>query len=268
MDLLRRKGDRSTQIKIEPSNRPVRRTPWRTFDSTYNPPICGNGSWAYFLSTLQGDADRGGSGRTGGGNPAFRTARQREADLSGNVIACAYWADAGTVYGALPGVNLQLEATNRRVDVVGEGVDVAIRVRPRPIEDSDLVMRVLPIAAPSGRQSWLVERQGQPRVPSELSDWPGLSLGAGKHQHKWQLTGPEGARAEIYFTPRLVTTDMLALREAAIAGVGVVQPLLMVRDQLAAEELVVVLMSGNRAGGDPCGVCLAPRAAALGQGAG
>jgi DNA-binding transcriptional LysR family regulator len=32
---------------------------------------------------------------------------------------------------------------DRRVDVVGEGIDVAIRVRPRPIEDSDLVMRVL-----------------------------------------------------------------------------------------------------------------------------
>lgn len=42
-----------------------------------------------------------------------------------------------------PDVTLQLEATNRRVDVVGEGVDIAIRVRPRPIEDSDLVMRVL-----------------------------------------------------------------------------------------------------------------------------
>lgn len=42
-----------------------------------------------------------------------------------------------------PDVSLQLEATNRRVDVVGEGIDVAIRVRPRPFEDSDLVMRVL-----------------------------------------------------------------------------------------------------------------------------
>jgi DNA-binding transcriptional LysR family regulator len=35
-------------------------------------------------------------------------------------------------------ISLHLEATNRRVDVVGEGIDVAIRVRPRPIEDSDL----------------------------------------------------------------------------------------------------------------------------------
>ena len=142
-----------------------------------------------------------------------------------------------------PGVNVLLEATNRRVDVVGEGVDVAIRVRPRPFDDSDLVMRVLAdrghrlVASPS-----LIARMGRPQVPSELSAWPGLSLGAGRHQHKWQLTGPGGARAEIYFTPRMVTTDMLALREAAIAGVGVVQlPLLMVRDQLAAGELEVIL---------------------------
>ena len=135
-----------------------------------------------------------------------------------------------------PGVTLHLEATNRRVDVVGEGIDVAIRVRPRPIEDSDLVMRVLAdrghrlVASPD-----LISRLGRPQAP-------GLSLGANKHQHKWQLTGPGGARAEVYFTPRMVTTDMLALREAAMAGVGVVQlPLLMVRDQLASGELEVVL---------------------------
>jgi DNA-binding transcriptional LysR family regulator len=39
---------------------------------------------------------------------------------------------------------------------------------------------------------------------------------------------------------------MLALREAAMAGVGVVQlPILMVKDQLASGELVRVLMRGN-----------------------
>lgn len=141
-----------------------------------------------------------------------------------------------------PGVNVQLEATNRRVDVVAEGVDVAIRVRPRPFEDSDLVMRVLAdrghrlVASPE-----LVARMGKPLAPASLSSWPGLSPGAGK-QHRWELSGPEGARAEVWFTPRMITSDMLALREAAIAGVGIVQlPLLMVREQLASGELVSVL---------------------------
>ncbi|HFZ8995217.1 TPA: LysR family transcriptional regulator [Citrobacter freundii] len=142
-----------------------------------------------------------------------------------------------------PDVTLQLEATNRRVDVVGEGIDVAIRVRPRPFEDSDLVMRVL---ADRGHRLFaspqLIQQMGDPATPAELHRWPGLSLASGKHIHRWELFGPEGAHAEIHFIPRLVTTDMLALREAAIAGVGLVQlPILMVKDQLASGELVAVL---------------------------
>jgi DNA-binding transcriptional LysR family regulator len=142
-----------------------------------------------------------------------------------------------------PGVTLQLEATNRRVDVVAEGFDIAIRVRPRPLEDSDLVMRVLAdrghclVASPD-----LIARMGQPQAPAELSRWPGLSLSAGKHQHHWGLNGPDGARAEVHFTPRFITSDMLALREAAVAGIGLVQlPRLMVREQLTSGELVAVL---------------------------
>ncbi|HDT6543796.1 TPA: LysR family transcriptional regulator [Kluyvera ascorbata] len=142
-----------------------------------------------------------------------------------------------------PGIQIQLEATNRRVDLVAEGIDVAIRVRPRPFDDSDLVMRVLAdrghclVASPS-----LVASLGKPRSPDELSRWPGLSMAAGKHVHKWLLGGPEGAKAEVHFTPRLITGDMLALREAAVAGVGVVQlPILMAREQLANGTLVRVL---------------------------
>lgn len=48
--------------------------------------------------------------------------------------------------------------------------------------------------------------------------------------------------AEVHFTPRLITTDMLALREAAVAGVGAVQlPMLMVKEQLSAGELIPLL---------------------------
>jgi len=142
-----------------------------------------------------------------------------------------------------PDVQIQLEATNRRVDLVAEGVDVAIRVRPRPFEDSELVMRVLAdrghclVASPL-----LVARMGIARTPDCLSRWPGLSMSAGKHIHKWLLDGPDGAKAEVRFTPRLISGDMLALREAAIAGVGVVQlPILMAKEQLASGTLVRVL---------------------------
>src|ERR1700681_3501408 len=42
-----------------------------------------------------------------------------------------------------PRVTIDLEATNRRVDVIEEGVDVALRVRFPPLENTDLVMKRL-----------------------------------------------------------------------------------------------------------------------------
>ena len=94
-------------------------------------------------------------------------------------------------------------------------------------------------------------------------------MGEGKHIHKWQLCGPEGAKAEIHFSPRLITTDMLALREAAMAGIGVVQlPILMVKDQLASGELIRVLEAWSQKRSDSCGLSIKTRITAVRQGAG
>ncbi|WP_198970843.1 LysR family transcriptional regulator [Xylophilus sp. ASV27] len=143
---------------------------------------------------------------------------------------------------AHPRVEIHLEETSRRVDVVGEGIDVAIRVRPPPIEDSDLVMRVLAergqclVACPALLAS------GIPRVPADLAGLPSMDLGLPQHEHVWNLIGPGGAQAAVRHQPRLVTRGMLALRAAAIAGVGVVQlPSMMVRGQIERGELVHVL---------------------------
>ncbi|CAG9195406.1 LysR family transcriptional regulator [Burkholderia vietnamiensis] len=144
---------------------------------------------------------------------------------------------------ACPHVEIHLEATNRRVDVVGEGIDVAIRVRPPPLEDSDLALRVLAergqclVASPA-----LLREHGAPAVPADLTRMPSLDHGLPQAAHVWRLRGPDQAQAEIHHQPRLVTGGMLALRAAAVAGVGVVQlPTMMVRDELARGELVNVL---------------------------
>jgi DNA-binding transcriptional LysR family regulator len=142
-----------------------------------------------------------------------------------------------------PQVTVYMEATNRRVDVVSELVDVALRVRPPPLEDSDLAMRTLGdrrqclVASPA-----LVQRLGFPAAPAALSNWPSLGLGTPQQTHRWVLHGPDGAHATLHHTPRFVTTDMIALINAAVAGVGVVQlPVVMARDQLAAGLLVRVV---------------------------
>ncbi|WP_140920001.1 LysR family transcriptional regulator [Limnobaculum xujianqingii] len=142
-----------------------------------------------------------------------------------------------------PHITLHLNATNRRIDVVSEAIDVAIRVRPSPLQDSDLVMRVLAdrmqclVAAPE-----LVQRLGFPVSPADLSDWPSLAVGQPQQPHHWNLFGPNDAHLDIQHQPRFVTTDMIALRNAAVAGVGVVQlPMLMISDQLADGSLVRVV---------------------------
>lgn len=138
-----------------------------------------------------------------------------------------------------PEVQVHLEASNRRVDVIAEGFDLAIRVRPPPLEDSDLVLKVLAertqclVASPQ-----LLERCERPQGPADLHLLPSMALGVPQGEHVWRLIGPEGARAEVPFQPRLVTRGMAALYEAALVGVGVVQlPTMLVREALAAGRL-------------------------------
>ncbi|WP_454254949.1 LysR family transcriptional regulator [Pseudomonas sp. Marseille-Q8238] len=144
---------------------------------------------------------------------------------------------------AYPRVQVQLEETNRRVDVVGEGIDIAIRVRPPPLEDSDLVMRVLAdrgqclVASPK-----VLAASGVPQTPADLAGLPSLALGLPQYDHVWNLIGPDGRQATIRHEPRFITQGMFALRTAAVAGVGIVQlPRMMVEEQLARGELIHVL---------------------------
>lgn len=142
-----------------------------------------------------------------------------------------------------PKVSLQLEATNRRVDVIGEGLDIAIRVRPPPLEDSDLVVRTLAtrrwcIAA----SPLLFAHQPAPVVPADLARFPSVDLSAPQQLHSWRLTAADGTVAQLNHVPRLVSDDMIALRAAAVAGVGVLMlPTMMVCDELADGRLVRVL---------------------------
>ncbi|MFA7670113.1 MAG: LysR family transcriptional regulator [Burkholderiaceae bacterium] len=156
-------------------------------------------------------------------------------------------ARVGDMIGAFmmecPLVEIHLEETNRRVDVVAEGVDVAIRVIAPPLEDSDLVIRVLAnrrqclVASPL-----LLEQLGAPRFPADLAGMPSMVLGLPQHDHVWDLIGPNGAHATIHHQPRLVTRGMIALRAAAVAGVGIVQlPMMMMSEQLAHGELIQVI---------------------------
>ena len=142
-----------------------------------------------------------------------------------------------------PDVEVHLESTPRRVDVIADGIDIALRVRFPPLEDNDLVMRVLAesaqrlVASPS-----LLKKLSHPPVPADLAHLPSIGWQSPHHPHEWSLDGPDAGTARIPHTPRFITEDMVALRFAALRGIGVGQfPTMMVKADLESGALVDVL---------------------------
>ncbi|WP_322026334.1 LysR family transcriptional regulator [Burkholderia sp. BCC1977] len=141
-----------------------------------------------------------------------------------------------------PRVTVHLETVSRDVDVIGEGVDVAIRVQPPPLNDSDLATRVLGECASCLVASPALVQRHDIATPIDLAGCPSLDFGSPQPRHVWQLDGPDGARTTIRHVPRFVTDDMISLRQAAVVGAGVVQlPLMMVSDEIRRGDLVRVL---------------------------
>ncbi|MTV39102.1 LysR family transcriptional regulator [Duganella radicis] len=123
---------------------------------------------------------------------------------------------------AHPDVRLELELTNRRVDVIGEGFDVAMRIRTA-LDDSDLVVRTFGVsdqvlvASPG-----FVASHGPFAGIDTLRGKAGLGAGGRNGEApRWQLTAPDGQSVEIDYAPALVTDDVELLTTAAIGGAGI-----------------------------------------------
>lgn len=143
---------------------------------------------------------------------------------------------------AYPKVTVILESTNRRVDVLREGIDLAIRIRFPPLEDTDLIVRRIKsddqilVCAPS------LLPDGPLTHPSQLEGLPTLSWGVNQSHHVWDLVSPDGEPYRHAYQPRLITQEMSGLVHGAVAGVGFVRlPGVIVRPMIERGELVEAL---------------------------
>jgi DNA-binding transcriptional LysR family regulator len=144
---------------------------------------------------------------------------------------------------AHPRVSVELEVTNRRVDVIAEGFDLALRVRQPPLEDSELVIKLLGhdagvlVGSPA-----CLDRLGRPRAPAELAGLASVDLTRPGDEHQWRLTGPDGQMETVRHAPRLVTDEMQTLRRAVLDGIGVAMlPRLLVASDLETGGLEQLL---------------------------
>lgn len=142
-----------------------------------------------------------------------------------------------------PRVRVHLESASRPVDVIAEGFDIAIRVRFPPLEEGELVMRVLAespqrlVASPR-----LIAEFSRPRAPADLAGLPSIDFAPPQRAHQWRLDGPEGQSVLVSHEPRLITDDLAQMRMAALRGVGVAQlPNFVVDADLTASTLTEVI---------------------------
>src|SRR6266849_1321306 len=143
---------------------------------------------------------------------------------------------------AHPLLRLQCIVTNRRVDLVHEGVDVAIRVRERLDTDADLqvkrigMSRRILVASPK-----LLATANAPMSQADLANFPVLQQeeqGGGT----WHLTAENGETTSVLVEPRLASGSFEILMSAGCQGAGIaLLPARYCQDALATGELVRVL---------------------------
>lgn len=141
---------------------------------------------------------------------------------------------------AYPQVKLDIALSDRKVDLVDEGFDLAIRIgmtlEPGLIARKLGEERIIVCGAPS-----YLERHGVPRTPGELAAHACLGYSLGQGGDEWRLEGPDGTVNVRCNGPiRADNGDMLRL--AAVSGAGLIfQPRFIVCDDLRAGRLKQIL---------------------------
>lgn len=140
-----------------------------------------------------------------------------------------------------PRLHVQLEVSDRMVDLVQEGFDIAVRSHFAPLPDSGLVQRPLAVEAIIlvASPAYLAAR-GTPAEPAQLAGHDGLLTGPAAAT--WRLSGPGGERVEVVPVPRMTVNESMVLLGAATGGLGIVPlPEALCRAALASGQLVRVL---------------------------
>ncbi len=147
-----------------------------------------------------------------------------------------------------PLVQLDMVLLNRRVDLISEGIDVALRVRDLGDEDPALVTRRLRQA-----QMQLVAAPGfadHIREPGELASLPVLGAAEADRLVHFRLFGPHGKQQEIALEPRLAIDDFVVRNAAVRAGLGFTAlPSMFCEEELERGELVRLLPDWSLPGG-------------------
>lgn len=171
---------------------------------------------------------------------AENAVRRRVAEPSGRVrITCGvptaqdYLAPhLPALARAYPRLQIEVDVSDRFVDLVQEGYDIGVRSHFAPLPDSGLIQRqasvetIVLVAAPA-----YLDERGAPPSPQELSGHDGLLTGPG--HTAWTLRNAAGDSVAATPQARMVANEGRVLAAAAVAGLGIA----VLPERLCAAEL-------------------------------
>jgi DNA-binding transcriptional LysR family regulator len=153
----------------------------------------------------------------------------RLADVSGTLRLSSMPSVSGTLTTPLvtafqasyPNVHVQILVTERMVDLIADGIDLAFRLGP--LKDSSLVARRILtyrhqlVASPS----YLKDRE-PPRTPQDLRSHRLLTFSYWRPENSWAFVHKNGRDKEtLTFQPHLSMNDFAGLAPALVAGEGI-----------------------------------------------
>ena len=179
---------------------------------------------------------------------------QTQREPSGTVrVSCPVTLSQGIV-GALlpeflrryPKVRIEMMVSNRSINLLEEGLDVALRVRVSLEDSGSLVIKRLGMT----RQVLVASPErlaihGVPESPQDLgTKVPTLALTSADGNSTLHLQTAEGEPLMLHHQARYVADDLVTLKYAVMNGIGVYwMPDYMVRDELERGDLVEVLQN-------------------------
>lgn len=142
--------------------------------------------------------------------------------------------------GRHPEVRLFIDFNDRLVDLVEEGFDLAVRIAR--LQDSSLIARrITPVREVVCASPAYLERHGKPTTPDELEGHVCLRY-TNLPDASWQYRAPDGGSGAVKLSTRLEANNGDYLRDAAIAGIGVVRlPTFIVYKAIESGDLVPLL---------------------------
>lgn len=151
-------------------------------------------------------------------------------------------AALGDFTARYPDIRLELMITDRRADLIGEQIDVAIRTGP--LADSSLIARRIGesrrviCASPD-----YLARNGVPETPEDLRHHNCMTIVGHSYLSEWPMRDAAGVVRDVTVRGAMVTDSALMLRDMAVAGVGIVRLAeFVISDAIADGRLVPLLV--------------------------